>query len=107
MLAVRASPLLEVQKLNNKKMIKQELAFEQQEEILREMFGFNVVDESLEGQEPHYVVYDEEGNEFYGRNENCKYDLSTISGIIRYAEHRGEKTGYWRCQNDIRKVLGV
>lgn len=88
-------------------MIKQELPFEQQEEILREMFGFNVVDESLQGQEPHYVVYDEEGNEFYGSNENCKYDLSTIGGIIRYAEDRGEKTGYWRCQNDLRKVLGV
>jgi len=106
-LAVRASPLLEVQNLITRKMIKQELPIKSQQEILNEMFGFNVVDESLEGQEPHYVVYDEEGNEFYGSDENCQYDLSTIGGIIRYAQDKGEKTGYWRCQNDMLKVLGI
>lgn len=88
-------------------MIVQELTIEQQNQILSEMFGFSIIDESLEGEEPSYVVYDEDGNEFYGSNENCKYDLSTIGGIIRYAEDRGEKTGYLRCQADIRKALGV
>ena len=87
-------------------MITTELPIELQKEILDKMFGFTLVDESDDG-EPHYVVYDEEGNEFYGSNENCKYDLSTFGGIIRYAEDRGYKMGYLSCQMDMRKVLGV
>lgn len=88
-------------------MVHQELSIEQQREILHEMFGFKVMDEARDGQEPNYVIYDEEGNEFYNSNKNCVYDLATIGGIIRYAEARGEKTGYLRCQEDIRKVLGI
>lgn len=56
-------------------MITTELTIELQKEILDKMFGFTLVDVS-DGGEPHYVVYDEDGNEFYGSNENCKYDLS-------------------------------
>lgn len=87
-------------------IIKTELTIELQEKILDQMFGFTLVDES-DGGEPHYVIYDEEGNEFYGRNENLEYDLSTLGGIIRYAEHRGFEMGYRSCQMDMRKVLGV
>jgi hypothetical protein len=83
-----------------------ELTIELQKEILDKMFGFTLVDES-DGGEPHYVVYDEDGNEFYGSNENCEYDLSTFGGIIRYAEDRGYKMGYLSCQMDMRKVLGI
>jgi hypothetical protein len=87
-------------------MITTELTIELQKEILDQMFGFTIVDES-DGGEPHYVVYDEDGNEFYGSNENCKYDLSKFEGIIRYAENRGFRMGYFSCQMDMRKVLGV
>lgn len=87
-------------------MVTAELPIELQKEILEQMFGFYLVDQS-DGREPHYVVYDEDGNEFYGSDENCKYDLSTLGGIIRYAEYRGYKMGYLSCQMDMRKVLGV
>ena len=87
-------------------MITTELTIELQIEILDQMFDFTLVNES-DGGEPHYVIYDEYGNEFYGSNENCKYNLSTLGGIIRYAEDRGYKMGYFSCQMDMRKVLGV
>jgi hypothetical protein len=83
------------------------LTLSQQKEILYESFGFIVIDESPDEQDQNYVIYDENGHEFYGVDDNCKYDLSTIAGIIKYAESRGEKTGYQHCQKDFRKVLGI
>ena len=87
-------------------MLTIELTIGQQQELLSQMFGFALVNES-DDENPQYVLYDEEGCEFYGSNENCKYDLSTFGGIIRYAEDRGYKQGYASCQMDIRKLLGI
>ena len=92
-------------------ILNEKLPFGHLKNILSEMFGFTVVDESIANDtnsiNEHYVIYDENGDEFYGNNDNIVYDLSTIGGIIRYAEDRGEKTGYKRCQQDIRKVLDI
>lgn len=88
-------------------MLTDKLTREQQNDILYTLFGFSLVNVDEDEGKEHWVLYDEEGNEFYGSNENCKYDLSTFGGIIRYAEDRGYKMGYLSCQMDMRKVLGV
>jgi hypothetical protein len=88
-------------------MINQKLTPEQQHEILYEVFGFNVVNESDNDEQPHYVIYDDDNREFFGNDKNCSFDLSTIAGIIRYAEAKGEEIGYRACQNDFRELLGI
>lgn len=87
-------------------MITTELPVELQKEILDKMFGFTLVDES-DGGEPHYVVYDEEGNEFYGSNENCQFNFSTLAGFFSYTAHRAKNQGFSDCQFQIRKLLGL
>lgn len=88
-------------------MIKNKLSIEEQNEILLTLFGFEYVNISEENEKPHHVLYDEEGYEFYGSNENCQFDFSTLEGIFSYAAHRAKNQGYFDCQNDLKKVLGI
>lgn len=88
-------------------MITKELTIEEQRSILSTLFGFSIIDESLEGEEPHYVVYDDDGNEFYGDNQNSKWDFSTLLGIFSYTANRAKKQGYEDCQYAFRKLLNL
>ena len=88
-------------------MITKKLTREEQTSILNDLFGFSLVNvDEKEGQE-HWVLYDEEGNEFYGSNENCQFDFSTLAGFFSYTAHRAKNQGYSDCQFAMRKVLGV
>ena len=88
-------------------MITKKLTREEQNSILYDLFGFSLVNvDEKEGQE-HWVLYDEEGDEFYGSNENCQFDFSTLAGIFSYTAHRAKNQGYSDCQYAMRKVLGV
>jgi hypothetical protein len=87
-------------------MITKKLTIEEQNSILNDLFGFSLVNvDEKEGQE-HWVLYDEEGYEFYGRNENCQFDFSTLAGIFSYTAHMAKNQGYTDCQYEMRKVLG-
>ncbi len=88
-------------------MITKKLTREEQNSILNDLFGFSLVNvDENEGQE-HWVLYDEEGDEFYGSNENCQFDFSTLASIFSYTAHRAKNQGYSDCQYAMRKVLGV
>lgn len=88
-------------------MITKKLTREEQTSILNDLFGFSLVNvDEKEGQE-HWVLYDEEGNEFYGSNENCQFDFSTLTGIFSYTAHRAKNQGYLDCQSDIKKAIGI
>lgn len=88
-------------------MITRKLTREEQNSILNDLFGFSLVNvDEKEGGE-HWVLYDEEGDEFYGSNENCQFDFSTLAGIFSYTAHRAKNQGYSDCQYAMRKVLGV
>jgi len=67
-------------------MITKKLTREEQSSILNDLFGFSFVnvDESEGGE--HWVLYDEEGYEFYGSNENCQFDFS-LFGVSKYILH--------------------
>jgi hypothetical protein len=88
-------------------MLTEQLTIKQKKELLQTLFGFDLinVDES-EGSE-HWVVYNEEGKEFYGSNENCQFDFSTLAGFFSYTAHRAKNQGYSDAQWYIKKALGV
>ena len=90
-----------------KNILTQSLKIEEQKIILAQMFGFDVINESIVDGAFHNVIYDEAGDEFYGSDENLKYDLSTIEGIIRYAQDQSEEYGYMKCQRDFRRLLRI
>ena len=75
-------------------MFTEQLTTKQKKELLQTLFGFDLinVDESENGE--HWVVYDEEGEEFYGSNENCQFDFSTLAGFFSYTAHRAKNQGY-------------
>lgn len=84
------------------------LSIEEQNHFVQTLFGFELVNVN-EGtdNEPAYVLYDEEGYEFYGSTENCQFDFSTLAGIFSYTAHRAKNQGYSDCQYAMRKVLGI
>lgn len=88
-------------------MIQNKLTNEQQKEILHDLFGFDLINESVVDGDEHYVLYDEEGFEFYGRDENCQFNFSTLAGIFAYTAHRAKNQGYQDCQFAMRKLLGI
>lgn len=62
-------------------MLTEQLTTKQKKELLQELFGIDLinVDESENGE--HWVVYDEEGEEFYGSNENCQFAMRKVLGV--------------------------
>jgi len=76
-----------------------------QKSILNDLFGFNF--ESVAEDEERWVLYDEEGNEFYGSNENRQFNFSTLAGIFSYIAYRAKKEGYADCQREMRKIIGI
>ena len=71
------------------------------------MFGFDLINEQPDTEDGHWVVYDEENEEFYGSDENLQFNFSTLEGFFKYAEHRAKNKGFRDCQFAMRKVLRV
>jgi len=90
-------------------MLTNKLTREQQQEILNTLFGLEFVNTKAPNTsgEEHWVLYDEEGDEFYGSDENCQFDFSTLAGIFSYAAYRAKKQGYFDAQFNIKKALGI
>lgn len=59
-------------------MIKKLLSIKEQSEILNELFGFSFENVSENSEQEHYVLFDEEGYEFYGSDANLKFNFSTL-----------------------------
>ncbi len=83
------------------------LTIGEQDTFLSELFGYDFIDISDPGQPPHYVLYDENGDEFYGTKENEQFDFSTLPGIFSYIAYRAKQEGYLNAQSDMRKALGI
>lgn len=82
-------------------MLFEKLPYETLKEILSHLLSFEV--ETMDNGEG-IIIYDE-GEAFYGNDENDKWDLFSMCGIIRYMEHLAEERGKYRKANEIRKVL--
>jgi hypothetical protein len=84
-------------------ILTKKLTQEEQQDIVQTLFGFNFEDVG----EGHIVLYDEEGYEFYGSNENCQFNFSTLAGVFNYTAHRAKNQGFEDAQYKIRKALGL
>ncbi|MCT4602827.1 MAG: hypothetical protein N4A59_08015 [Marinifilum sp.] len=87
-----------------KNLLNRELTVEEQKEILGELFGFSLHDSENDG---HFVIYDQEGDEFHGFDCNDQFDLTTLKGIITYAKHEAKEFGEWHAKREIRNALGI
>lgn len=90
-------------KLTKNMKLTDKLTRAQQQEILQPLFGFEFINTN----DDHYVLMDEEGDQFYGSPENCQFDFSTLGGIFSYTAHRAKNQGYADCQFAVRQVIGA
>lgn len=88
-------------------MITEQLTVKQKKELLQTLFGFDLINVNEDEGGEHWVVYDEENEEFYGSSENCQFDFSTLAGFFSYTAHRAKNQGYQDCQFAMRKALGI
>jgi hypothetical protein len=88
-------------------MLTKKLTNEEKKDLLQTLYGFDLINVDAEWDSEHWVVYDEDGREFYGVDENCRFDFSTLAGFFSYTAHRAKNQGYSDCQYAMRKVLGV
>jgi len=71
------------------------------------LFGFTFINTSDDNTNEHWVLFDEEGYEFYGYSENLQFDFSTLAGIFSYMANRSKNQGFSDCQFEMRKLLGL
>ena len=79
------------------------LTTEEQQEILNDLFDFNVV-EVTPG---NFVIHDQDGDEFCSFHASIKFDLSTLGGIIDYAVHITKTCERVQCQIEIHKAKQI
>jgi len=87
-------------------VVDKKLSFKDQSDILGIMFGFECL-RTDPTDDKHIIIYDEEGDEFYGFDANLKYDLTTIRGIIFYAENISAYNAIWHHNDKIKKLLNI
>ncbi len=80
-------------------MIYKKLTHSDKERLLDALFDFDM--------DKNGVIYDEEGDEFYGNSENDKYDFSNLKGIIDYVKDESFKEGVRHNQREIKKALNL
>jgi hypothetical protein len=88
-------------------MITKELTRKKQQSILKDLFGFRLENKLAKEGKEHWVLYDEDGNEFYSKPSNCPFDFSTLAGIFSYTAYRAKIQGYSDCQYAMKKILGI
>ena len=80
-------------------ILDRKLTIEEKRQILSKLFYMDVSDEG--------VIYDDEGDEFFGFAFNHQHELDTLAGIFEYARIRAETDGEYRARYEVRKALGI
>ncbi|WP_299120485.1 hypothetical protein [uncultured Tenacibaculum sp.] len=80
-------------------MINTKLSEIERKTLLNELLGVSTCENG--------VVYDEDGDEFYGCSDNDKYDFGTLKGIIEYVKDESFQSGVRHSQREIKKVLNL
>lgn len=88
-------------------LLTRKLTHEEIRDLLCTLFRFDYVNIGGPGYPEHWVVYDDEGNEFYSRSEHLRFDFSTLEGFFVYTAYRAKNQGYFDCQHAMRTVLGI
>ena len=80
------------------------LTVKEKQELFSTLFGFTFTDENRDG---HFVLYDDEGYEFYGPSKNLQFAFITLADFFSYTAHRAKLQGYADAQYSIRKAIGI
>lgn len=88
-------------------LLNRKLTREERAELLEELYGFSLVNDAEPNQKPHDIIYDDDGMEFYGKDENCQFDLETLADFFKYSRHLAESAGVRKSQWEIKKALGL
>lgn len=80
------------------------LTVAEKQELFPNLFGFNFTDETFEG---HFVLYDDDGYEFYGFDKNLQFKFITLADFFSYTAHLAKLQGYADAQYAIRKAMGL
>lgn len=80
-------------------IVDRELELEDMADVLEAVLNFTVDEDG--------VIYDENGLEFHGIEENTKWELSTVREICRYVRFRGVEAGKANAKFEMRKALGL
>jgi len=80
------------------------LTTEEQSEILKALFGFELVDSENNN---HFVLNDKDGCEVFFTHGDYKFDFTTLAGIFDYVAHVNREKGALKKQAEIKKVLGI
>lgn len=83
-------------------MLTKKLSIQEQQEFLVTLFGFSLEQDNS----GEYILFDENGMEFYKSAVNAQFDLSTLAGIFSYSAYRHKMQGFADCQLQIKKSLG-
>jgi hypothetical protein len=85
------------------KILDNELSINERNQIIGSLFGLEYKFHNND----HPVLYDEDGDEFYGYNTNLQFNFNTIRNIFKYQEHLSEKRGLMKAQDILKKAMGL
>lgn len=81
-----------------KNILNKDLPINDLKVILEHLFNFTVRNVNPQNDEPHYVIFDDEGDEFYGGEIDSDFNLYCLDGIFKYLAHVNKMKG----QSEIR-----
>lgn len=88
-------------------LLKRKLTREERAELLEDLFEYRLVNLAEAHEKPHDVIYDDDGDEFYGKDENCQFNLETLDDFFKYSKHLAESAGIRLAQWRIKQALGL
>lgn len=89
---------------NNSRLLTRPLTVKEKQELFSNLYGFTFTDENRDG---HFVLYDEEGYEFYAFKQHDNFHFRTLADFLSYTAYRAKLQGYADAQYQIRKALGI
>lgn len=92
-------------------MLDQKLSIPQQQTLLKELYGYELINVNADRGGYHWVIHTEEGQEFYGNDANLPFSFDTLRGFFHYTAYLnrdlGERNGRQEVRHQITKALGL
>lgn len=79
--------------------VKDKLSKNQQSVFLYQLLGFSVDEQG--------VIYDEDGDQFYGYDENISCNLNTLEDIVNFIKFLSKQDGIRHAQRQMKSALGL
>lgn len=86
-------------------MLNKKLTYSEINSIIKPCVDLEFIDINNNIECPHYVLFDSGGEEFYGVNDNLKYDFTTLRDIIFYIVDTVSEEVKRKTMDDIFKII--